>query len=195
MKNESAGPSDTPESQLERWIEASGPHAFQAIVDLNVRGLGDTLDGPETGIQCLRCAKVTPVGICSNCGSTAFRFGLNTIVCARCGTGSASYKCECGCVNPVNFQTYRRKAKASSGGGCFIATAALGSASAPDTLILRDFRDRVLLRSTPGEAFIRLYYSVSPPVASLIGRSASLRWISRTLLVRPVALFARYWMT
>ncbi len=48
------------------------------------------------------------------------------------------------------------------GGGCFIATAAFGSYQEHHVWILRQFRDRYLLTSIPGRAFVRFYYSHSP---------------------------------
>ncbi len=69
------------------------------------------------------------------------------------------------------------------GGGCFIATAAFGSPMAPQVQLLRDFRDRLLLSSAPGQAFVRGYYAVSPPIAEMIGRSDALRAAVRVMLV------------
>ena len=46
-----------------------------------------------------------------------------------------------------------------SGGGCFIATAAYGSYMEPHVMILRDFRDRLLLTNPVGKALVELYYT------------------------------------
>ena len=72
----------------------------------------------------------------------------------------------------------------SSGGGgaCFIATAAFGSYGAPEVVLLRKFRDHVLLTNTPGTWFVRLYYRVSPPIADFIGQYDSLRRAVRLVL-------------
>ena len=53
----------------------------------------------------------------------------------------------------------------SSDAKCFIATAAFQSTEAPPVQMLREFRDRVLLTSTPGQAFVSWYYSWSPDAA------------------------------
>lgn len=55
-----------------------------------------------------------------------------------------------------------------SGGGCFIATAAFGSALDPHVSILRTFRDRFLLANAPGRSFVRFYYSNSPAAARFL---------------------------
>lgn len=65
---------------------------------------------------------------------------------------------------------------------CFIATAAYGAKDAAEVRELRAFRDRVLLRSELGRAFVDTYYGVSPPIAELVREHASLRLAVRTLL-------------
>lgn len=69
--------------------------------------------------------------------------------------------------------------------GCFIATAAYGSAYAPEVEFLRSFRDSVLLNCWPGKAFVRFYYRVSPPLAGFIAHSELLRIMVRFAL-RPI---------
>jgi hypothetical protein len=49
--------------------------------------------------------------------------------------------------------------------GCFIATAAYGTATAEQVDVLRAFRDQVLLQSALGSQFVAWYYQASPPVA------------------------------
>jgi hypothetical protein len=54
------------------------------------------------------------------------------------------------------------------GGGCFIATAAYGNYDDPDVQLLRDFRDRYLLKNRFGRFFVDTYYRYSPALASLV---------------------------
>ena len=72
-------------------------------------------------------------------------------------------------------------------GNCFIATAACGNPFAPEVRILSAFRDDVLVRSRIGAAFVRLYYTLSPPVAAVIARSASFQRVAMAMLVKPAA--------
>lgn len=75
-------------------------------------------------------------------------------------------------------------------GMCFIATAAYGSDLAPDVVLLRDFRDYVLVRTRLGRLFVAAYQRTSPPVARLIAPHEGLRALTRCLL-RPVLGFIR----
>lgn len=68
-------------------------------------------------------------------------------------------------------------------GGCFIATAAYGEYDEPGVMLLRRFRDQVLLQSAPGQWFVETYYQLSPPVANIIAVHPALRLITRILLL------------
>jgi hypothetical protein len=66
--------------------------------------------------------------------------------------------------------------------GCFIATAAWGSALDPHVRSLRHFRDRFLLTHAPGRAFVTLYYRFSPPLADYIAARPAARMATRAVL-------------
>ena len=71
---------------------------------------------------------------------------------------------------------------------CFIATAAYGTPMASEIQILRSFRDKYLLTTPSGQAFVDLYYKVSPPIADFVTGHPSLKPVVRAGLVPAVAL-------
>ncbi len=47
-------------------------------------------------------------------------------------------------------------------GACYVATCVYGDYDSPEVRILRQFRDRRLLRSAHGRMFVRIYYAIGP---------------------------------
>lgn len=72
---------------------------------------------------------------------------------------------------------------------CFIATAAYDSPNDSSVLLLRRFRDEILLTNAPGRAFVDFYYRISPPIAEYISHNGLLKFIVR-LLLTPFVGFA-----
>jgi ribosomal protein L7/L12 len=72
---------------------------------------------------------------------------------------------------------------------CYIATAVYGSYDAPEVLVLRRFRDDVLSRSWLGRAFIRTYYTVSPPIARRLENASLVNRLVRRILDRLLKSF------
>jgi cold shock CspA family protein len=64
--------------------------------------------------------------------------------------------------------------------GCFIATAVYQDPYAREVVELRRFRDEFLMSSRSGRRFVKLYYTVSPAIASHL---ATRRWLCRC--IRP----------
>lgn len=82
-------------------------------------------------------------------------------------------------MNDSNFQLY-----------CFIATASYGVNNGEGVVgLLCDFRDKVLLTNPLGEAFVKAYYKLSPPVAEIIAESEPLRAAVRVAL-KPLVVVA-----
>ena len=77
----------------------------------------------------------------------------------------------------------------SDGGGCLVATAAYGTALAPQVQALREVRDGALSRTGAGSAFLdgfnSVYYAFSPAVADMQRASPALREAT-ALLIAPM---------
>jgi hypothetical protein len=72
--------------------------------------------------------------------------------------------------------------------GCFIATAAFDYYSAPQVQVLRDFRDRYLLKFALGKRWVQWYYLHSPKWAAAIKEQPALKKAVRVLLYPIIAL-------
>jgi hypothetical protein len=83
---------------------------------------------------------------------------------------------------------YSIRANFEGGGGCFIATAAYGTAMAEEIQILRQFRDKYLLTNPLGQGLVNVYYENSPPIADFITEHPSLKPAVRTGLMVIVAM-------
>jgi len=73
--------------------------------------------------------------------------------------------------------------------GCFIATVVCGIDS-EEVRILRRFRDNVLADSAAGRLLVRIYYRISPAIASVIASSPKARYIVRRAFIQPCAKLA-----
>ncbi len=73
---------------------------------------------------------------------------------------------------------------------CFIATASYGEKSG-EVGMLCDFRDKILLTNPLGEAFVKAYYKISPPIADFIAESEPLKAAVR-LALKPLIVVAEY---
>jgi len=79
----------------------------------------------------------------------------------------------------------------TSTGGCFIATAVFGSSLAPQVVILREFRDTILIKSAVGRNFLQAYNRYSPGLAGIVEKHETLRVMIRLGLLPLVAY--SYW--
>ncbi len=91
-------------------------------------------------------------------------------------------------IQTASFKTTSIKFKTVE--GCFVATAAYGSALEPEVEMLRRFRDRVLLGTVPGRMFTAFYYQASPALAGQLRRAEWARGLAR-LALAPLVDLAR----
>jgi hypothetical protein len=69
---------------------------------------------------------------------------------------------------------------------CFIATAVYGAPDANEIVLLKDFRDKILIKNIIGRIFINIYYFVSPPVANFITNKPKTKRLVKNLLIKPI---------
>ncbi len=74
--------------------------------------------------------------------------------------------------------------------GCFIATAAYGSYSAPEVILLRRFRDAYLMSSGPGRAFVDWYYRNGPRAAAFVNDHPWMKSLVRLALLPALGVAA-----
>ena len=124
----------------------------------------------EFTAQCPKCDKATthlnyP---CANCGKGVYKLTRYT------DDGECFFKCEycehlhtwLKCIDKdCNARITDKFVKQA---GCFIATAVFGYDSQP-TIMLRWFRDKVLLKHEPGRKFTYWYYRNSPKLLRWFG--------------------------
>ncbi len=83
----------------------------------------------------------------------------------------------------VDTRNSQNSGGGGGGRGCFIATAAYGTALEHQIILLKRFRDLYLLTNAPGKAFVRFYYAYSPPIADFIAKHGAARLAVRTALL------------
>jgi len=87
--------------------------------------------------------------------------------------------------------TSEAESDSGSSSNCFIATAAYGSFLEPEVMALRHFRDKYLMTTPLGKAFVAWYYRTSPPIAAFIAKHDTLRTATRVALA-PVVFVVKY---
>jgi predicted DNA-binding transcriptional regulator YafY len=76
--------------------------------------------------------------------------------------------------------------------GCYIATMAYGSYEHPQVLILRKFRDDVLLSSFIGKLFVKVYYTISPKFVIVLKNQITINIIIRKILDKLIEKIIKY---
>ncbi|MCM8804971.1 MAG: hypothetical protein NC833_06925, partial [Candidatus Omnitrophica bacterium] len=70
----------------------------------------------------------------------------------------------------------------TAGGGCFIATVCFGSPLSKYVSILREFRDKVLVKSILGRKFVKWYYKNGPHIAQFVSKYQFFKIFLRIIL-------------
>ncbi len=129
---------------------------------------------------------------CENCGASLSDSFVQAY-CDRCGVmlpeGVTPVGACLKCQKPVYMcQNHRAKVVGEElfckdhESDCFIATAVFGTALDSRIDILRELRDRWLMATPLGKAFVFAYYEVSPSIA----RRARYNWLLRRFLRKTI---------
>ena len=86
----------------------------------------------------------------------------------------------------LGMMTQSRTTSSSTSSGCYIATMVYGEYDAPQVLVLRKYRDEVLLSSIIGRIVVKYYYHISPWFVEKTKNMGALKFILRNILNRLV---------
>jgi hypothetical protein len=161
------------------WEPAFTPDSRQELLPVALDMCGDP-DHPGEN-RCTVMGSGTPLSVVLAGLQQTTRYTVRvTAVDDTCGSTGAPAE--------ASFETPAREFATVS--PCFVATAAYGSPLASEVSVLRAFRDRHLLQSAIGRAFVRTYYAAGPTLAEQIRDRPWLRASARALLAPVVALIA-----
>ncbi len=170
--------------------DAGAPDVSSPFPDSGQSSTGDTVDTVPISYVCSN--KISTEGsetIKDLSNGTAYRFWIVAVD----DLGNASKLILLGDATPQQeedlWERYKRSGGGAKGEYCFVATAAYGDYDHPHVLVLRDFRDQVLLASAPGRAVVNTYYRVGEGPARWLAGSDGWRTAARAALW-PVTLAA-----
>ena len=161
---------DTPVSDATiKWSDATGTHEINnsgAFSASNPAGtVSATVEGPTSVTFTATCSGFNPGSMSGSDGGGAILIEL-----APVGSSGGS-------------------SQDTSTDGCFIVTAAYGSASAPEVKFLQGFRDKVLRKTRWGHQFFddlwKHYYRISPGISAEMRRDPELQRVMRWGIVEP----------
>jgi len=127
-------------------------------------------------LQHVSASQVAELGTCEYRVMLQARHGKRTTV-------AQAFAMDEGTARHERFHEQGQRARVESDAKrwCFVASAVYGEA-APQTAVLRGFRDRVLRNSRYGRLAIRVYYRYSPSIALLIQRRPEVARLMRGVL-------------
>lgn len=88
-------------------------------------------------------------------------------------------------ADKVKTEIALKQLGADSKGGCFIATAVYGNELKPEVVLLRQFRDEVLLQNLLGKLFVKFYYAISPSLANAVEEQEQIKTFIRNKFLNP----------
>jgi hypothetical protein len=153
---------------------------------------------PSTLLVCAKCDDRQVLAECINCSSHLSKLYsedvTKNLMCNACGAKHQQDKwiCnKCDCVNKANNTIFHEVeihnfVSFYETDSCFVATACYGNYNTPEVIVLRQYRDQVLLPTYFGALFVKYYYAISPPLANLIAKSDTTKKSIRKYFLQPI---------
>lgn len=112
-------------------------------------------------------------GKCPHCGETILvQYNYyGTYVCNSCN-GAVEY----------NHFVFSKTRMGKGFSDCFVATAIYQDRNHPSVILLRDWRDSVLVNTLIGMFFIRIYYKIGPYLSKIVKKHIALQKVLKNIL-------------
>jgi tetratricopeptide (TPR) repeat protein len=116
---------------------------------------------------------------CPSCGDTFNfpKYNYGSYSCPKCHTD----------VRYDSTGVSRASSYSSSSSGCYIATAVYGDFEHDNVRLFRGFRDKVLLKSSFGRLFVKVYYALSPFLAKRLNPESKTSKVIRCYILDKLA--------
>jgi len=178
-----------PENEIKKMEEKAGKKAkfeFTPIKEPQIV----TISRPFL-IKCPNCQAAYTIEKCQHCGNENIKQGFVQTVGSYGGLGISCSSCEKGytmfdCQECSNKDITVQDNLYTIQSGCFIATTVYYKSTAPELVMLRNFRDHYLAKSIIGRKFILIYEFFSPPLANFIRKREQLQTIVRIYIIKPL---------
>jgi hypothetical protein len=94
-------------------------------------------------------------------------------------------------ISDINTGAGKMTIESKSGATCFVASVAYDDPNHPDVMLLRWYRDNVLVKSYLGTRFIALYWNIGPKIAVLVEKSTTLKKLFRYIISKIVIIIEK----
>jgi predicted RNA-binding Zn-ribbon protein involved in translation (DUF1610 family) len=166
----------------------SKPEAADLTVELAQRDVRSASDANRAGTNFMLATLNMTVAATSGFKEAMANQDGDAFLCPGCGRRlSASRAWGDQYAHATSGTGTQAQTHKTSDSKCFIATAACGSSTSWEVDILREFRDKILLRSKLGRCAVESYYRLSLPLAGWIERNPRVQNFFRCSLVNPLA--------
>jgi hypothetical protein len=128
---------------------------------------------------------------CSNCGTDVSYWGDGDVICEDCyeklmNEGKGVINNEDSPKIDITTENIKHEYQNNNKSGCYIATVCYGNENTTQVVILKKYRDEILVKRIWGKTFISLYYKFSPKVSDFLRNKKTLNKIIKTYILDKV---------